>query len=152
MNVKNQEQPLGRIYLAVLKAREGLDTVVVPSEKIETLANALDSSLKIISEVSLMAAAVESTLTAICKKLDALGEDPALGARITSEFQDLVALRDRIIYGLYRDAISFSRAFERMARENTLVQAGIDPKDEAAAMAYLVKLGEVVAANPNPGN
>jgi hypothetical protein len=152
MNVKNQERPLGHTYWEILKARESLETLVVPSEKIETLSGALDSSLKVISDVSLMAAAVESSLTAICKKLDALGEDPTLGERITREFQDLVALRDKILLGFFGDAVSFVRAFERMSRNNLLAQAGIDPNDEAASMAYLVKLGQTVSAESNPGN
>ena len=153
MNVEDQNQPLGALYQEVLKARESLDTLVVPSDKIDALSVALDRSLRIIKDVALMSAFVEANLSAVFQKLDVLGEDKTIGDLINREFQELAVLRYKVLNGAFLDATHFVRQFELMVRHDILVKAGIDPKDEEAALAYLTKLGNnVILADPNPGN
>ncbi len=151
--VENQVIPLGQIYLNILDVRNETEPSVVPSDRIEALSGALDSSLRLIHNLALLAAITESNLVAVFKVLDRWGDDPVVGKRITEDFQDLVALKCKITNGTFGEVSDFAIRFEKMVRDDTLRRAGIDPKDEEASMAYLVKLGaKVVLADPPSGN
>ena len=154
MNVlTNQKTPINRRYLEVLKTREKLDEMLVPSDKIEALSKALDSSLDILREVSLLSAMIEANWSAVWEQLDVLGEDPAIRERVISQFRDLAILRRTILTGNYGPTVEFVRAYERLVRNTVLMQAGIDPNDKEASEAFLLKLGQgVILQDPNPGN
>lgn len=135
---------IGVLYQEVLKARESLDSMVVPSDKIDALQAALDKSLRIIENVALFGAAVDANLAAVLRKVNVLAEDPVLQEKLQTELGDLVSLRAQVVEGYFSDEAQFCKNFERMVRDSILAQAGIDPKDQKKSLAYLNKLGKVI--------
>lgn len=146
--------PLGETYLDVLKSRESLDVMLVPSEKVECLESALGNALRIIENLALFSATVDANLTAVFKHMDECKkQDAELGKCLDAEFGDLRKLRSDVVEGHFQDVAHFSRKFEEMVRHSILKQAGIDPLDEVASMAFLAKAsGSICARPPGSGN
>jgi hypothetical protein len=139
-----QSVAVSTLYQEVLKARESLDSMVVPSDKIDALHGALDKALRIIENVALFSAAIDANLSAVLRKVDVLAEDPAIGEKLKKELIDLMLLRTQVIEGYFSDEVQFCQNFERMVRDDLLSKAGVDPNDKKKSLAFLNKLGKAI--------
>lgn len=144
MNAQNQTD-MGPLFVKFLQLREQADNATVPSEKTDALDEAVMTGHQIIERLALFGAALNANFHAIQKKLEALGESqPELLKQIDEQIGSLVGLRNAFL-GFYLDEATFVAQFEKMVRDRMLLEAGVDPNDTEAAMAYLLKVGKAQA-------
>jgi hypothetical protein len=144
--MKDQNQmEMGAMFVRFLQLREQAESSLIPSAKSDALMEAVITSHQIIERLALFGAALNANFTAIQKKLEALGDSqPELLAKIDEQIGSLVGLRNAFL-GFYLDEAAFTAQFEKMVRDRMLQEAGVDPNDQEAAMAYLLKTGKAQA-------
>lgn len=150
MNDTNQAE-MGQLYLRFLNRQEEAEKAVVPSQQTESLNDAVLSGHQIIERLALFGAALNANFTAIQKKLaDLEATHPDLLKQFDEHVGSLVGLRDTFV-AFYADEAAFCATFERMVRDRMLNEAGVDPNDQEAVMAFLLKAGKALtppALNP----
>lgn len=147
MNV-SPNQDMSAVYLRYLHLREAAEASIVPSEKADALQEAVDLGNQMVERLALLGAALNANFIALEKKIQDLEtKHPELVAQLDKEIGGLIGLRKAFL-GFYDDEAKFCANFEKMVRDKMLQEAGIDPNNQEAVMAYLLKKGKEMTPSP----
>lgn len=139
---------MSAIYIRFLQLREQAEKAIVPSEKSDALHEAVLLANQMLERLALLGASLNANFIALESKMTALEtKNPELLKQIDNEIGSLIGLRKAFL-GFYGDEAQFCSNFERMVRDKLLQEAGVDPNDQEAAMAYLLQAGKAMVPTP----
>ena len=124
-----------------------------PSVKAMHLASAMDAASQIIGQLAMLGAMLDKIMISLSKSTDRIAEEnPGIPkGDYGSVMESHMGLYRMSMLG-YQDEAVFCASFEKKIREGMLHAAGIDPKDQEEALAYLRQRSLLAVTPTNPGN